>query len=205
MTTNKKIGRPTNHALAKKNHQAFFDLYLMMGPDRSLARLKETLAELGLVITLNTLKNYSVRYHWQQRLSDAEERAQAQQQESDASTLITMNDRQANLGEVTQRLAAHYLTQTFDQVRLDPSSVRGTSLDIARLLEAGSKLERLARGEVTNRTEARTQAYSVMVHQISEVFINVARVHNLSPDVIEDFTRGADAVVRNALTEDDKE
>jgi len=194
--TTKKI-----QPLAKKSFEAFFDIYLMMGPDRSLAKLRETLASLGLSLTLNTLKNYSVRFHWQQRLQTAQGLAQAQKQEQDTSTLIAMNERQASIGELSQRLAAHYLTQTFNQVLADPASVQGTSQDIARLMTEGSRLERLARGEVTNRTEARVQAYSVMVSQISEVFVNVARVHSLSPDAIEDFTRGADAVVRNALTE----
>ena len=186
---------------AKNNHEAFYDVYLMMGHDRSLSKLHSVLANLGLNMTLNTLKNYSSRYDWQQRLRNAEQSAQAQKQEQDTARLISMNERQAGLGELSQRLAAHYLKQTFDRVMADPAAVQGTSQDIARLIESGSRLERLARGEVTNRMEARVQAYSVMVSQISEVFVNVARVHDLSPDAIEDFTRGADAVVRNALTE----
>jgi len=195
----------SNQPLAKRNHQAFFDIYLMMGKERNLAKLHSVLADLGLTLTLNTLKNYSVRYGWQQRLQTAQAAAQAQQQQQDTHALVTMNERQASLGELSQRLAAHYLTQTFQQVLADPAAVQGNSQDIARLMESGSRLERLARGEVTNRTEARVQAYSVMVAQISEVFVNVARVHGLSPDAIEDFTRGADAVVRNGLAEDDGE
>jgi hypothetical protein len=188
---------------AKKNHDAFFDLYLLLGHDRSLIKLHGVLATLGLKLTLNTLKNYSVRYDWQLRLQTANDAAQAQKQDQDTATLIGMNERQAHLGELSQRLAAHYLAQTFNQLLADPTSIQGTSQDIARLMAEGSRLERLARGEVTNRTEARVQAYSIVVSQISEVFINVARVHNLSPDAIEDFTRGADAVVRNALTDDE--
>jgi hypothetical protein len=190
---------------AKNNHEAFYDIYLLMGHDRSLPRLRSVLANLGLAMTLNTLKNYSARHEWQQRLQAASTSAQAQKQEKDTATLISMNERQAGLGELSQRLAAHYLTQTFSQVLADPSAVQGTSQDIARLMEAGSRLERLARGEVTNRTEARVQAYSVMVSQISEVFVNVARVYDLPPDAVEDFTRGADAVVHNALTEGARE
>jgi hypothetical protein len=198
------MGRYQFRETAKANHDAFFDIYLLLGVDRSLPKLRSTLASLGLAMTLNTLKNYSVRFDWQLRLRTAHESAQAQKQQQDTATLISMNERQAGLGELSQRLAAHYLTQTFSQVLADPSSVQGTSQDIARLIDAGSRLERLARGEVTNRTEARVQAYSVMVAQISEVFINVAKVYNLPPDAVEDFTRGADAVVHNALTEVDE-
>jgi len=63
-------------------------------------------------------------------------------------------------------------------------------------------MERLARGEVTNRTEARVHAYGVMVRQITEVFINVAKVYDLSPDAVEDFVRGADLLVAGALAEE---
>ena len=183
----------------QNNHEVFFELYLMMGEKRSLPKLRSILTSLGLNLTLTTLKNYSTGYGWQLRLQTALESAQAQKQEQDKATLIMMNERQAGLGELSQRLAAHYLTQTFNRVLADPDSVQGTSQDIARLIDAGSRLERLARGEVTNRTEARVQAYSVMVAQIGEVFVNVAKVHDLSPEAVEDFTRGADAVVRNAL------
>ena len=63
-------------------------------------------------------------------------------------------------------------------------------------------MERLARGEVTNRTEARVQAYGVMVRQITEVFINVAKAYDLPPDAVEDFVRGADQLVAGALAEE---
>ena len=78
---------------AKNNHEAFYDVYLMMGHDRSLSKLHSVLANLGLNMTLNTLKNYSARYDWQQRLRNAEQSAQAQKQEQDTAMLITMSDR----------------------------------------------------------------------------------------------------------------
>ena len=185
----------------QNNHEVFFELYLMMGEKRSLPKLRSILASLGLRMTLNTVKNYSVRYGWQLRLQTALESAQAQQRDKDMNLAVWMNDRQAQLGEASLSLARHYIDQTLQRIEADPSSVQGTSQDIARLIDSGSRLERLARGEVTNRTEARIQAYSVVVSQISEVFINVARVYDFPPDAIEDFTRGADAVVRNALVE----
>lgn len=190
-------------ALAKRNADGFFDIYLAMGSHRSLEKLHATLTNGGLSLTLNTLKNYSARYGWQQRLRTAEEAAQAQlDEERDAERLLGMNERQANYGELAQRLAGHYLGEIFARVRVDPTAVRGTPTDITRLLAEGSRMERLARGEVTNRTEARVQAYGVMVRQITEVFINVAKAYDLSPDAVEDFVRGADQLVAGALAEE---
>jgi len=190
-------------ALAKRNADGYFDIYLAMGPHRSLEKLHTTLANGGLKLTLNTLKNYSSRYGWQSRLRAAEEMAQAQlDEERDAERLLSMNERQANYGELSQRLAGHYLGEIFQRIREDPKSVRGSPTDITRLLAEGSRMERLARGEVTNRTEARVHAYGVMVRQITEVFINVAKVYDLSPDAVEDFVRGADLLVAGALAEE---
>ena len=55
-------------------------------------------------------------------------------------------------------------------------------------------------GEVTDRTEARRQAYTVVVDQIVEVFATVVREHALPQKVIDDFISGADAVVQHAIT-----
>jgi len=89
-------------ALAKRNADGYFDIYLAMGPHRSLEKLHTTLANGGLKLTLNTLKNYSSRYGWQSRLRAAEEMAQAQlDEERDAERLLSMNERQANYGELS--------------------------------------------------------------------------------------------------------
>ena len=66
-------------------------------------------------------------------------------------------------------------------------------------MSEGSRLERLARGEVTSRTEAHAYAYTVMVNQIIEVFANVVQQHALPQVVIDDFAAGADAVVTTAM------
>ena len=73
--------------------------------------------------------------------------------------------------------------------------------DVTRLMAEGSRLERLARGEVTTRTEARIHAYSEMVTQIVQVFANVSSAYQLPQAAIDDFARGADAIVNAALVE----
>jgi len=65
----------------------------------------------------------------------------------------------------------------------------------------GSKLERLARGEVTDRTEARIHAYTVVVDQIVQVFAGIVREHSLPQVAIDDFITRTDLVVNAALSE----
>ena len=153
----------------------------------------------GLSVALNTIKNYSANYNWQQRIRDAHNQAQAQADETRFETLGEMNTRQAQLGEAAQRLGGIYIRNIFDRLRDDPASVQGSPADIARLMSEGSRLERLARGEVTSRTEAHAYAYTVMVNQIIEVFANVVQQHALPQVVIDDFAAGADAVVTTAM------
>ena len=93
---NHPIG-PTNgrHNAAKERAEGFFDIYLAMGDQRSLPKLQGILADGGLTITVNTLKNYSVNYDWQGRIKTATDKAQTLQANNHAATISEMNDRQA--------------------------------------------------------------------------------------------------------------
>ena len=83
----------------------------------------------------------------------------------------------------------------------NPEQIIWSPADIARMMTEGARLERLARGEVTSRSEARIQAYSVMVNQIVGVFAEVANIYDLPQQAIDEFVRRADVLVDNALTE----
>jgi hypothetical protein len=171
-----------------------------MGTERSLEKLHSILTESGLRITLTTLKNYSVKYDWQGRIRAADQATSARQDEERMASLMAMNQRQADLGYVAQSIAGRGLSNTFDRLNLDPN-FRLTVSDSTRLMTEGSKLERLARGEVTDRTEARVHAYTIVVEQIVEVFAGIVRDHALPQGVIDDFIAGTDAVVNAALSE----
>jgi hypothetical protein len=190
-----------NQTAVKQKADGFFDIYVFMGADRSLERLHALLTEGGLKISLTSLKGYSGTYDWQGRIREAEAATRQQADIHRLQTLEAMNEKQAFLGEMAQRLSAKGIADTFDRLSLDPTSVQLTPSDIARLMTEGSKLERLARGEVTDRTEARIHAYTVVVDQIVQVFAGVVRDHGLPQGVIDDFISGADEVVRYALTE----
>ena len=190
----------THRASVKQKADRFFDIYVAMGGDRSLEKLHALLAEGGLKISLTTLKNYSVIHDWQGRIREAAAATESAADAQRMQTLEAMNEKQANLGDLAQRLSARGIADTFDRLRLDPA-FQLTPSDIARLMTDGSKLERLARGEVTDRTEARIHAYTVVVDQIVQVFAGVVRDHGLPQVVIDDFISGTDVVVHNALTD----
>ena len=125
----------------------------------------------------------------------------AQKAEETAKSLEGMNTRQANLGGLAQSLAGRNLRNSFMQMEANPEQIIWSPADIARMMTEGARLERLARGEVTSRSEARIQAYSVMVNQIVGVFAEVANIYDLPQQAIDEFVRRADVLVDNALTE----
>jgi len=195
-TINSQIDRPT----VKEKSDGFFDVYMMMGPERSLEKLHNILTETGLRVALTTLKNYSVKYDWQGRIRAADQAASAKHDEERMADLHEMNKKQADLGAAAQRIAGLGMRNTFDRLQIDPT-FQLTVSDTARLMTEGSKLERLARGEVTDRTEARIHAYTVVVDQIVQVFAGIVREHSLPQVAIDDFITRTDLVVNAALSE----
>ena len=193
--------KKSNQVAAQQRADNFFDIYMMLGEERSLTKLQDVLADGGLQVSLNTLKNYSSNFNWQLRLQTAHDTAMAQKAEETAKSLEGMNTRQANLGGLAQSLAGRNLRNSFMQMEANPEQIIWSPTDIARMMTEGARLERLARGEVTSRSEARIQAYSVMVNQIVGVFAEVANIYDLPQQAIDEFVRRADVLVDNALTE----
>lgn len=188
--------------LAKQRADAIFEIYCTMRGKRSLPNLQKLLADGGLVLTLNTLKNYSAKYDWQVRLARAHEMTQAHVEQNVVHTLVDMNERQATLGELAQRLSQKGMVDILSSAQRDVNgAVNLSGADVTRLMAEGSRLERLARGEVTTRTEARIHAYGEMVQQVVQVFANVSSAYQLPQAAIDDFARGADAIVNAALVE----
>ena len=193
--------KKSNQVAAHQRADNYFDIYMMLGEERSLTKLQDVLADGGLQVSLTTLKNYSSNFNWQLRLQTAHDTAMAQKAEETAKSVEGMNTRQANLGGLAQSLAGRNLRNSFMQMEANPEQIIWSHADIARMMTEGARLERLARGEGTSRSEARIQAYSVMVNQIVGVFAEVANIYDLPQQAIDEFVRRADVLVDNALTE----
>lgn len=196
--TQKPAGNPGAQArqdLANKQSTWLLLVYQAMGRSRSLERLQRLLAVDGQQFSLTTLKTYSARYDWQARVREMDERDAVTEQARHIQVIGDMNEVQAHLGKTFQNISADSL----QLISLNPSAL--SPRDTVAFAEVGSKLERLARGEATTRTDARVHAYTVVVDQIVEVFAGIVRDHELPQGAIDAFISGTDAVVNRALAE----
>lgn len=122
-----------------KAYQAFC-VYRDMGPDRSLRKVARTLHK-----SLTIIRDWSVKYNWVERAAewDAEQdRIIRKENEEARKKMLKVH---AELGNALLVKAARGLKNLPDDAL--------TAFDIARLVEVGSKLERLARGESTDNIE----------------------------------------------------
>lgn len=130
-------------------HRLAFDLYVRLGADRSLEALHDALEENPSLIGLkrapsrSTLEAWSSAFHWQDRLLDLERQATERDREQQLEALQEMAERHAKEGLALQQKGVERL-QSLRPEELSPS-------DAVRALIEGVRLERLARGEPTDR------------------------------------------------------
>lgn len=172
-----------------------FVLYQQAGPARSLVGLHEQAAALGLNVSVSTLKRYSKQFGWQERLEAIDRAAAEHDDERAAEAVRLMNERQAQLGRSLQGVAATAL-QSYVRDRGQLDEVRPG--EVARLAEAGTKLERLALGEATERQEVVVTVWNVVVRELVPLFASVNALS--APDErAAAFARGLDELVDQHL------
>ena len=184
----------TDRASVRQKADTLFDVYLMMGESRTLEKLHAicTDAGMGHSYSLSTLKAYSQRFNWQQRIPDATERAQAQKSIEHAAVVQEMNDRQSRLGTAAQSLAMGGFQQAAKNI------TQLTPRDSGYLADVGVKLERLARGEATMRQDVAVQMVAPIVQNIVVLFQEI----NAIPDPdrrLREFGMGADRILEEAM------
>ena len=121
--------------------------YLGLGPGRSLVRLHDVLTAEGNAVHGRTLSRWSSQDNWQDyaRLHDA---VIADAEGGDPiARALAMNDRQAALGHELQQIAAVRARELVDE------GYPLTPADVAKWVQVGSHLERLATGQATSRNE----------------------------------------------------
>ena len=131
----------------KTRHRLVLDLYVRLGPGRSLEALHEALQDdpsrIGLrrAPSLSTLEAWSSAFHWQDRLLDLEREARERDRGAQVEALQKMNERHAREGLALQQKGVERL-QELPTSKLAPG-------DAIRAVIEGVRLERLARGEPT--------------------------------------------------------
>lgn len=122
-----------------------FAIYRDMGPDRALRKVAHELSKSYPVIL-----KWNNRWFWQERVAAYDQYLDRIKLEAQAKARQEMAERQAREGKSLQNLAigavAHLLGEDGKPKKLKAS-------DIARLLEVGVKIERLAVGEPTENVK----------------------------------------------------
>ena len=132
-------------------HRLVFRAYVDMGAARTLevlhVQLKADPERFGLhrAPGLRSLYRWSAELHWQDRLADLEREARRADAEAYVRALREMNERQAREGLVLQQKALQRIQALLAEDFSGSEAIRA--------LVEGARLERLARGEVTERTQ----------------------------------------------------
>lgn len=150
-------------------HRLAFDMYWELGASRSIERLHQLLEKSGKAPTERTLYEWSRRYHWQDRLVELERKAREADDEAHLTALREMADRQAREALLLQQKGAEWLTGLgSDQVTAEAA---------IRAVVEGARLERLVRGEPTDRTDHQGQINArleALDHDELDTFIDFA-------------------------------
>ena len=127
-------------------HRQAFEHYWQLGSQRSIEKLRAALAEKpGRAPSLRTLYEWSSRYHWQSRMARLEREARDAEDTARLAAIKDMQERQAKAGLLLQQKGLEWLVAMQAEQATPEAAVRAIS--------EGAKLERLARGEATEREE----------------------------------------------------
>ena len=121
-----------------------FRLYLDMGTDRTLQLAADKLGK-----ARSTLERWSMVWSWKDRIMAWERYEWAASRKKKVEETAEMNERHAKIGKLILNRVIMRLqgTEADQAIAIDPSKISATQ--IAKWAVAGSKIERLARGEAT--------------------------------------------------------
>jgi head-tail adaptor len=153
-----------------QRNDALFYVYYQLGPDRSLEKLRDQLTVLGLRRSLNTLKNYSSRFHWQSRVLELDARLRSEREQKALEQRDEQDERQARLGRNMQVLASAGMVS---MKKLMDSGAPMAPADISSLAKTGVQIERLATGKETDRVRIIREVNNAWTLQVGAIFLSV--------------------------------
>jgi hypothetical protein len=122
-----------------------------MGPRRMLRDVA-----LGLHCSGANVRRWAARWFWHNRVAAFEEHLDRQTQEELRRGRIEMAERQIKAGIAAQDLAEHGLVELNERLK-NGQQLRLKPNEIARLLQVGAEMERIARGEGAHAAPAPVQ------------------------------------------------
>ena len=177
--------KPTREQRAESYFQLYYEL-AERDERRSLGRLVNRLAQLGISISLRTLKRYSIQYDWHQRAMNRD--AEARQATSASPVSVAeMNTRQAQLGRGLQGIAGSMMRN------LIQNPGKASPNKAARAAQVGAQLERAALGDAATREQIALDVWDRLGEGIVPAFRE--EIADL-PDGEERARRFADSVDR---------
>lgn len=130
-----------------KQFEAFV-AYRDMGEERSLAKVAQKLSK-----TKPLMSRWSAANNWVERCAAWDREQDRILREQQIKDIKKMRKRHADTGALMIAVASKSLSKMFDENKNLKAELNAT--EIARLVEAGSKLERISRGDVGDVIEQR--------------------------------------------------
>lgn len=171
----------------------YYALYVALGKDRSIKGVLDCGRTLRVATpSLKTLERYSRVYHWQQRVRDFEAGIAARNEELIADTIAQMNDRQAAAGVALQQLVVDAVEEINSR---KPAHRNIAPAQLASMLDTGVKVERLARGQATERRDLAVAFVNGMIPTLAQLFVSVNMIGD--PDTRADqFGEGLNEIAK---------
>jgi hypothetical protein len=151
-------------------HRKAFAAYLDLGARRTIERLRIVLASEGTSVTVRTLYEWSRKLHWQRRIDDIERDARRVETEEQIEAIREMRERQSKEALLLQQKGAEWIAGV-EEGKASPEAA-------IRAIVEGAKLERLARGEATERIEQHNTVASKLQELSDEELERLIRVAN---------------------------
>jgi hypothetical protein len=184
----------TPHSARRQRSQHFFELYFLLGPDRSIDKLRQMLLHLGTNAARNTLVAYSRDFKWQERVRDLDSAQQAERDQTLQFETTRMDEDHARLGKAMQILGA----RKFDALGKQTPETLDVG-DAIRMVRTGVDIERLAKGAPTERKELVAYVWNIAIKDIVTLFLEVNIIKDEKDRLIA-WTEGADRIVESRMT-----
>lgn len=208
MVRKNQAGRTTATARANSAEvaaQFWLPLYLGLGISRSITRVVELAHAAGIQISRGTIARYSQVGHWVERAREWDD-ARAQSVQHIAIDEIMNNEaRQAQLGRLMQETAISEIARRHGMITGTPDERRSVPPEpfsgIARMGEAGVKIERLAAGQATEIREVLVGVYQVVTIEVADLWMAGQRAQQAVYEAAGIVDAGLHARAQNAAAE----
>lgn len=170
--------------------------YHGLGDGRSLPQLEDLTRQLGIPVSLSTLKRYSTTYHWQERLRELEAEAATVHRQQQLRQSVSIADRHAQVGRALQAAGGAGLQRLLgDRQRIENLSPS----DIVRLLQSGLNAEAHSVADAREHKDMALALANILTEELVAAFLDI----NKDPDPAQRaraFAEALDDLIDRFLT-----